>query len=97
MYYTAELLWFGHFQNLTVAALCTWFCSVVAIVAGYNQDRFYIHCDGALFGMMMPFIKEVRRLPQLGVQTNRIGWAPYISCGIVQCFQECVSHKPRMV
>lgn len=27
---------------------------------GYTQDRFYIHCDGALFGMMMPFIKEVR-------------------------------------
>lgn len=28
-------------------------------LAGYTQDRFYIHCDGALFGMMMPFIKEV--------------------------------------
>jgi hypothetical protein len=27
---------------------------------GYSEDRFYIHCDGALFGMMMPFIKEVR-------------------------------------
>ena len=25
---------------------------------GYTQDRFYIHCDGALFGMMIPFIKE---------------------------------------
>jgi glutamate/tyrosine decarboxylase-like PLP-dependent enzyme len=23
------------------------------------QDRFYIHCDGALFGMMMPFVKQV--------------------------------------
>lgn len=34
--------------------LLLWGCS-----AGYTQDRFYIHCDGALFGMMMPFIKEV--------------------------------------
>eukprot|EP00212_Chloropicon_laureae_P007137 CAMPEP_0197489536 /NCGR_PEP_ID=MMETSP1311-20131121/4299_1 /TAXON_ID=464262 /ORGANISM="Genus nov. species nov., Strain RCC856" /LENGTH=449 /DNA_ID=CAMNT_0043033859 /DNA_START=38 /DNA_END=1387 /DNA_ORIENTATION=- len=25
---------------------------------GYSEDRFYIHCDGALFGMMIPFIKE---------------------------------------
>ena len=25
---------------------------------GYTEDRFYIHCDGALFGMMIPFIKE---------------------------------------
>jgi histidine decarboxylase len=23
------------------------------------QDRFYIHCDGALAGLMMPFIKHV--------------------------------------
>lgn len=24
---------------------------------GFNHDRFYIHCDGALFGLMMPFVK----------------------------------------
>lgn len=23
------------------------------------KDRFYIHCDGALFGLMMPFAKRV--------------------------------------
>ena len=23
----------------------------------FMQDRFYIHCDGALFGLMMPFVK----------------------------------------
>ena len=34
-------------------------CLCLCLVAGYSQDRFYIHCDGALFGMMMPFIKEV--------------------------------------
>lgn len=27
--------------------------------AGFSQDRFYIHCDGALFGLMMPFVKRV--------------------------------------
>jgi len=26
---------------------------------GFTQDRFYIHCDGALFGIMLPFIKQV--------------------------------------
>lgn len=27
--------------------------------AGFSEDRFYIHCDGALFGLMMPFVKKV--------------------------------------
>lgn len=27
--------------------------------SGFSQDRFYIHCDGALFGLMMPFVKRV--------------------------------------
>lgn len=26
---------------------------------GFGHDRFYIHCDGALFGLMMPFVKLV--------------------------------------
>ena len=25
--------------------------------SGYEEEQFYIHCDGALFGMMMPFLK----------------------------------------
>lgn len=29
---------------------------------GFSEDRFYIHCDGALFGLMMPFVKKVCRL-----------------------------------
>lgn len=29
---------------------------------GFSQDRFYIHCDGALFGLMMPFVKRVSNL-----------------------------------
>eukprot|EP00252_Welwitschia_mirabilis_P016973 TRINITY_DN37751_c0_g1_i1.p1 TRINITY_DN37751_c0_g1~~TRINITY_DN37751_c0_g1_i1.p1 ORF type:complete len:503 (+),score=82.67 TRINITY_DN37751_c0_g1_i1:257-1765(+) len=30
--------------------------------AGFKQDRFYIHCDGALFGLMMPFVKKAPRV-----------------------------------
>jgi histidine decarboxylase len=26
---------------------------------GFTRDRFYIHCDGALFGIMLPFIDQV--------------------------------------
>ncbi|KAL4182720.1 hypothetical protein AMTRI_Chr11g94560 [Amborella trichopoda] len=29
---------------------------------GFNHDRFYIHCDGALFGFMMPFVKQAPKL-----------------------------------
>lgn len=29
---------------------------------GYTEDRFYIHVDGALFGLMMPFVKKVSNL-----------------------------------
>lgn len=29
---------------------------------GYTEDRFYIHVDGALFGLMMPFVKKVSTL-----------------------------------
>eukprot|EP00123_Amoebidium_parasiticum_P009028 comp19174_c0_seq1/m.21872 comp19174_c0_seq1/g.21872 ORF comp19174_c0_seq1/g.21872 comp19174_c0_seq1/m.21872 type:complete len:469 (-) comp19174_c0_seq1:445-1851(-) len=25
---------------------------------GYTEDRFFIHCDGALFGLMLPFVKS---------------------------------------
>jgi len=46
---------------------------------GYTEDRFYIHCDGALFGMMMPFIKQVCVLEELqagGVMLLCTGAAP---------------------
>ncbi|KAK3030360.1 hypothetical protein RJ639_038316 [Escallonia herrerae] len=29
---------------------------------GYSHDRFYIHCDGALFGLMMPFVKRAPKV-----------------------------------
>ncbi|BBN18075.1 serine decarboxylase [Marchantia polymorpha subsp. ruderalis] len=30
--------------------------------AGFAEDRFYIHCDGALFGLMMPFVKKAPKV-----------------------------------
>ncbi|KAK7391273.1 hypothetical protein VNO78_19687 [Psophocarpus tetragonolobus] len=29
---------------------------------GFTEDRFYIHCDGALFGMMLPFVKQAPKI-----------------------------------
>ncbi|XP_028792023.1 serine decarboxylase-like [Neltuma alba] len=29
---------------------------------GFTRDRFYIHCDAALFGLMLPFIKQAPKL-----------------------------------
>ncbi|KAK2457954.1 serine decarboxylase [Trifolium repens] len=29
---------------------------------GFTRDRFYIHCDSALFGIMLPFIKQAPRI-----------------------------------
>ncbi|GAQ86494.1 serine decarboxylase [Klebsormidium nitens] len=29
---------------------------------GYTEDRFYIHVDGALFGLMMPFVKKAPKV-----------------------------------
>ncbi|RZC49585.1 hypothetical protein C5167_018008 [Papaver somniferum] len=30
--------------------------------AGFSEDRFYIHCDGALFGLMMPYIEHAPKI-----------------------------------
>jgi histidine decarboxylase len=30
--------------------------------AGFSHDRFYIHVDGALFGLMMPFVKRAPKV-----------------------------------
>ena len=29
---------------------------------GFTLDRFYIHCDGALSAMMLPFIRQVSNI-----------------------------------
>lgn len=30
--------------------------------AGFSENRFFIHCDGALFGLMMPFVKKAPKV-----------------------------------
>ncbi|ESW31054.1 hypothetical protein PHAVU_002G204900 [Phaseolus vulgaris] len=30
--------------------------------AGFSRDSFYIHCDGALFGLMLPFVKRAPKV-----------------------------------
>ena len=36
------------------------------------QDRFYIHCDGALFGLMIPFVKKVTGVLSSSLHTYAI-------------------------
>lgn len=61
---------------------------------GYEEDRFFIHCDGALFGMMLPFVKGVeegKSVPQvsfdkpigsISVSGHKFVGSP-IPCGVV--------------
>jgi histidine decarboxylase len=55
---------------------------------GYSEDRFYIHCDGALFGMMMPFIKQApmvtfrKPIGSVSVSGHKFVGAP-VPCGVV--------------
>ncbi|RWW58317.1 hypothetical protein BHE74_00034887 [Ensete ventricosum] len=40
------------------------------------KGRFYIHCDGALFGLMMPFVKRVCSTLDATIMGSRNGHAP---------------------
>ncbi|CAL5229647.1 g13012 [Coccomyxa viridis] len=63
---------------------------------GYNEDRFYIHVDGALFGMMMPFIKKAPRVSfrkpigSVSVSGHKFIGAP-VPCGVVITRQKYVA------
>jgi len=54
---------------------------------GYEEERFYIHCDGALFGMMMPFIKSgpmvsfKKPIGSVSVSGHKFVGAP-VPCGV---------------
>lgn len=54
--------YFLHLSGTTVKGAVDDLDQVIATLkdAGYTEDRFYIHVDGALFGLMMPFVKKVR-------------------------------------
>ncbi|KAM4098155.1 hypothetical protein ACJW30_07G055300 [Castanea mollissima] len=47
--------------------------------AGFTHDRFYIHCDGALFGLMMPFVK--RPIGSVSVSGHKFVGCP-MPCGV---------------
>ncbi|GAX82153.1 hypothetical protein CEUSTIGMA_g9581.t1 [Chlamydomonas eustigma] len=55
---------------------------------GYTEDRFFIHCDGALFGMMMPFLKDApmvtfkKPIGSVSVSGHKFVGAP-VPCGVV--------------
>ena len=55
---------------------------------GYGEDRFYIHCDGALFGMMIPFVKRApmvsfkKPIGSVSVSGHKFVGAP-VPCGVV--------------
>lgn len=58
--------------------------------AGYTEDRFYIHCDGALFGLMIPFLKRgnapmvtfKKPIGSVSVSGHKFIGAP-VPCGVV--------------
>ncbi|KXZ55245.1 hypothetical protein GPECTOR_3g385 [Gonium pectorale] len=56
---------------------------------GYTEDRFFIHCDGALFGMMMPFLSRDapmvtfrKPIGSVSVSGHKFVGAP-VPCGVV--------------
>lgn len=55
---------------------------------GYPEDRFFIHCDGALFGMMLPFIKDApmvtfsKPIGSVSVSGHKFVGVP-MPCGVV--------------
>lgn len=56
---------------------------------GYTEDRFFIHCDGALFGMMMPFLRRDapmvtfrKPIGSVSVSGHKFVGAP-VPCGVV--------------
>jgi len=57
--------------------------------AGYEEKDFYIHCDGALFGMMMPFLNKdaplvtfKKPIGSVSVSGHKFVGAP-VPCGVV--------------
>ncbi|KAL3157766.1 hypothetical protein ABBQ32_012192 [Trebouxia sp. C0010 RCD-2024] len=62
---------------------------------GFDEDRFYIHCDGALFGLMIPFVKKApmvtfkKPIGSVSVSGHKFVGAP-VPCGVVITRKEYV-------
>ncbi|MED6144933.1 COMPASS (complex proteins associated with Set1p) component [Stylosanthes scabra] len=57
--------------------------------SGFSRDRFYIHCDAALFGIMLPFLKSAAKIisfkkaiGSVSVSGHKFLGCP-IPCGVV--------------
>ncbi|XP_061342027.1 serine decarboxylase 1-like [Gastrolobium bilobum] len=56
--------------------------------SGFPRERFYIHCDGALIGMMLPFLKQAPRttfkkpIGSITISGHKFLGCP-IPCGVV--------------
>lgn len=56
--------------------------------AGYSEEEFYIHCDGALFGLMIPFVKQApmvtfkKPIGSVSVSGHKFIGCP-MPCGVV--------------
>lgn len=59
--WTQWLLSFSPFSGTTVKGAVDDLDLVIKTLeeTGFKHEQFYIHCDGALFGLMMPFVKQV--------------------------------------
>ena len=64
--------------------------------AGLSEDRFFIHCDGALFGLMMPFVRAAaplvtfrKPIGSISVSGHKFIGAP-MPCGVVMTRAKCV-------
>mmetsp|Transcript_35339 Transcript_35339/g.100036 ORF Transcript_35339/g.100036 Transcript_35339/m.100036 type:complete len:517 (+) Transcript_35339:217-1767(+) len=59
---------------------------------GYSEDRFYIHCDGALFGLMIPFVTSApmvsfkKPIGSISVSGHKFIGSP-VPCGVVMTRQ----------
>lgn len=64
--------------------------------AGLSEDQFFIHCDGALFGLMMPFVSSAaplvtfkKPIGSISVSGHKFIGAP-MPCGVVMTRARCV-------
>ncbi|MED6221731.1 COMPASS (complex proteins associated with Set1p) component [Stylosanthes scabra] len=64
--------------------------------SGFSHDRYYIHCDGALFGIMLPFVKQAPKISfkksigSVSVSGHKFLGCP-ISCGVVITRREYIN------
>ncbi|XP_057763333.1 serine decarboxylase 1-like [Arachis stenosperma] len=63
---------------------------------GFSRDRFYIHCDGALFGIILPFVKQAPKISfkkpigSVCVSGHKFLGCP-IPCGVVITRKEYIN------